>query len=75
VKGPIMDWQPIETAPKDGRRLFLGRFKEDSHNDYICIGHYSPGDAPDIPDEWWDDHSDDGCTPTHWLPYQPPKPE
>jgi hypothetical protein len=74
----MMDWQPIETVPKDTGEAFL-----------LC--EYDPGEGwctlypfADVVVGWWDhgewrDHGDIGCNglaefePTHWMPL-PPQP-
>lgn len=69
----MSDWQPIETAPKDGTQVLVGRFV--------------PGDKYDrrIRVDWWHGHMKHGYTgfghfnpiywpPTHWMPLPaPPK--
>ena len=68
-----MNWQPIETAPKDGTKIDLWDAA------YGCRvvnakwdNHYSTGDKS------WGRNSVDGpfCyEPTHWMPIpQPPEP-
>lgn len=58
-----MDWQPIETAPKDGSRILA----------------YEPSADSKIHEIWWEDDcggpfqgwTDDWDTepePTHWVP-------
>ena len=56
-----MEWQPIETAPKDGKRILL--FNCGEH----CIG-YRPEDCPD--DGAVVDFT--RCYPTHWMPLSQP---
>jgi hypothetical protein len=61
-----MEWQPIETAPKDGRRLLL----VDARDGQVCWGEWIDGE--------WRDMGDIGCNgrwsyePTHWAPTPPP---
>ena len=64
-------WQPIETAPKDGTEVWLGRkAKRNARHEgwRIPFCHYQDG-------TWYDDEGlgipDD---PTHWMPL-PPAPE
>lgn len=62
-----MEWQPIETAPKDGRRCLVindrGIFAVEWDSDWFSS------------DGWWlcvdGKHNDSplrGETPTHWMP-------
>lgn len=69
------EWQPIETAPKDGTRILA-----------IVAGRHPDTGEPFIPDvvewdggrwfseNWWDDNA--LYSPTHWMPLpNPPKQE
>jgi len=40
-----MDWQPIETAPKDGRQIILGCFQNEPGmvNKSIMVGEWADG--------------------------------
>jgi hypothetical protein len=57
------DWQPIETAPKDGTRVLLCEADQPSE---VALGWYLEGA--------WRDFGDTGCNgfedyaPTHWMP-------
>lgn len=73
----VPDWQPIETAPKDGRLIFVGHEKGVWAARYNDI--FSSGYKPTNPwrsmllnhDHIRHNHS---LTPTHWMPLpQPPK--
>ena len=67
-----MDWQPIETAPRDGRTVLLaepvdgkvfttpGHWLEDYGGWWEHGSH--PTDYVDLPVE----------NPTHWMPLPPP---
>lgn len=67
----MSEWQPIETAPKDGQSLLVwcpirnrgGRATVAYWDDYWSLTH---------PGGWAED---DDCDPTHWMPLPaPPKP-
>jgi hypothetical protein len=76
----MSEWQPIETAPRDGTRLFLW----DSHLDLAISGMWHVEPTIDNPVQgyepgwaWWVSDRDyvmwdDGTSPTHWMPL--PKP-
>ena len=68
--GIDMDWQPIETAPKDGRRI-LAYSKEYGVQ---VTGWWYRNDNPAI-GGWWIAFSDGDYTDlTHWQPLpEPPK--
>ena len=58
------DWQPIETAPKDGTVIQLfdpDHFKESSGQ---FMGNYDEG--------WYSEHYDWILNPTHWMPLPEP---
>lgn len=62
------EWQPIETAPRDGTRVLLyvppyGAMC--GHNSFNLFGSM---------DHRWHCHSclDRGAKPTHWMPLPPP---
>jgi hypothetical protein len=78
----VEPWQPIETAPKDGRTLLLGRYNEAGNWRTMCGTWMS---AEYIADNWEDPDSGDpgwhetsveaddepncwAITPTHWMP-------
>jgi hypothetical protein len=61
-----MNWQPIETAPKDGTRVLLcvvGPWTADAREYYHlaswCVDYWQPF----IPNNW-----------THWMPLPEPAP-
>ena len=51
-----MEWQPIETAPKDGRQLILLKTP------------YSPDGTLAYSNTWWTCGFSVECKPTHWKP-------
>lgn len=68
-----MDWQPIETAPKDGTRLWL--FYPDARADDQQVVGWFVDDLRNGPR--WIDHADcrEFDEPTHWMPLpDPPRP-
>jgi len=62
------DWCPIETAPKDGTKILLGRFVEgDDYDGIMSVDRYRrPEDNAGwvgfglFNMRWW--------PPTHWMP-------
>lgn len=68
-----IEWQPIETAPKDGTRIILGY--SGSHS---CEGFWMDDPSRNYWEDigWFDSDSDVLCEhprkPTHWMPL--PKP-
>ena len=66
-----MEWQPIETVPKDGTRVLL--FSYDSY-ERISIGHWGTSE-PDFSGKtcWVTDsegpgYNSDIDNPSHWMP-------
>jgi len=68
----MSEWQPIETAPKDGRAFMV--YVVRSENGPHCFAPVSR----DSDGGWWDDSTGDAIEPirgaTHWMPL-PPGPE
>lgn len=70
------DWQPIATAPKDGREVLLAVKLRAGMRHCCLVGHYMPGghcieDHPPIAPGWyfWNGCMFDGASePTHWMP-------
>ena len=67
----MSEWQPIETAPKDGRAIMVwikGRLELQAH----CFAPVSICDNG----WWWDDSTGDQIEPiadaTHWMPLPDP---
>jgi len=59
-------WQPIETAPRDGTRVLLGR------HDNVMLGYWEFSEGPGwwTDSEWWgNDHF------TRWQPLPAPPTE
>jgi hypothetical protein len=60
----VQEWQPIETAPKDGADILL------AGEDWVSLGGWKGS----VPKGWWRDHVCSAdyqiaeCHPTHWMP-------
>lgn len=77
---PSLDWQPIETAPKDGTSVLVGRWFTKTANGYppkwlSDLGEYEQSaDSSEYGPGWdwrWWSNWDDG-QPTHWMPLPAP---
>jgi hypothetical protein len=80
----MADWQPIETAPKDGSYIIAGRFR---NGDELCwvkhsrwltpedILEYEGEGAAEDYEAGWSDGNDDSelCYPTHWISLPAPQ--
>lgn len=77
----MSEWQPIETAPKDGTEVLLWF----AQFGWRSIGAWLPWGDSSYPFLWqcagrnlhrpWKYEGDDGSYPTHWHPLpEPPKP-
>jgi hypothetical protein len=74
-------WQPIETAPKDGREVILAVKMRAGIQHGVVVGHYMEGghcieDHPPIAAGWyfWNGcQFDKASVPTHWMamPHHP----
>lgn len=66
------DWQPIETAPKDGEWVLL--FSPDSIEPQSFVGQWRDDDNP-WGGSWWSDYPDAAypidSDPSHWMPLPP----
>lgn len=76
-----MEWQPIETAPKDGTIVLLwgewaGEINGQSGIDTMDIGSFIDGKSDYDGDDWWLLVTGDAYAcwmrPTHWMPLPPP---
>lgn len=65
----MTEWQPIETAPKDGRFVFLGDNKPENGAPAYGIGRFAGGAWHQMctPDWMWVGQHE----PTHWAPLTP----
>jgi hypothetical protein len=70
----MTDWQPIETAPKDGTSVLVygpwkGEFSQLKHPHEIWRGHCHP-----VSKLWFISGTLEFVDPTHWMPLpEPPK--
>lgn len=71
-----MEWQPIETAPKDGTPVLLtiaGRPLEPDEDAHCAVGRWS--DDAWGEEDWCMDAGDFWSGATHWMPLpEPPTP-
>jgi hypothetical protein len=56
-----MEWQPIETAPKDGTKVLIV-----DDDGVVDVAAYLIGKRYG----YWD--TETFCCPTHWMPLPPP---
>ncbi len=82
----MSEWQPIETAPKDGTRILIARLGDDVGMDAIeitewCVSRnyrYEPVEGTDLfrrIEENYDFWNGNGHRATHWMPLPfPPEP-
>lgn len=65
-------WQPMKTAPKNGRAVLL---YETTYGGkcYVMIGHYANGWVADS-EMYWSEDGPEHCSicPTHWMPLPEP---
>ena len=61
----MMEWQPIETAPKDGTRIIVA----DARNVWCNVSWEKMKRAPD---RWAAVFGPIPIEPTHWMPLPPP---
>lgn len=61
-----MNWQPIETAPKDGTQVLV------YGNGSYSVAYFYYGEWRDVGDIGWAGMHGDGNQPTHWAPLFPP---
>jgi len=67
-----MNWQPIETAPKDGTDLLLFYPSSDGEAPFIDVNRWLDWPREMNAYSW----TTGGVNPTHWMPMpEPPKDE
>lgn len=67
-----MEWQPIETAPKNGKEVLVCR-KFDSGSASYAVASFNGDEWRDMGDIGWAGmYGDDGNQPTHWMPLPEP---
>lgn len=68
----MSEWQPIETAPKDGRSI-LCFIPLSGGCDRMLVLRWDDGKFLGEPAQWKTDvHSFVGFDPTHWMPLPTP---
>ena len=68
-----MEWQPIETAPKDGTKIILGRFVkncQEGRSPHVEIDFWHR--LPVVGYEGFGKFNDKYWPPTHWMPLPAP---
>lgn len=73
-----MDWQPIETAPKDGRGILAWFGKDVGVHQVAWTGYYDDLKMWCVDDGKHGPYALRGYNdpyPTHWMPLPPPPPE
>lgn len=81
----MLEWQPIESAPRDGTHILLfgiwaGEISGVSKSPVIDIGIWTGGTSDFPGDDWWSLPTGDAYAcwmrATHWMPLpKPPKDE
>lgn len=68
----MSEWQPIDTAPRDGRHVLLA--VTDDPPGYVIEGYYEEdGDRGwYCANTHWTDHYDGSLIPSHWMPLPAP---
>jgi len=71
----MCEWSPIESAPKDGRKVVLWIVMPDDDPYVVSVCEGRGWSEADI--GWWDDtrqrwDATIGGTPTHWQPLPEP---
>lgn len=68
----MSEWRPIETAPKDGTRVLVGRFAPDRYKreGTIAVDYWHTGARNDF--VGWGKFNMHHWPPTHWMPLPDP---
>jgi hypothetical protein len=76
----MMEWMPIETAPKDGTRIIMADASDVEMGVWVNAMTI-PSKRREIPAGWEDDRyvsaqvfEPSGKQPTHWMPLPAPPP-
>ena len=80
VQAEVAQWQPIETAPRDGTKILLyGQWQGEINgmrNDVVAVGAWGGGRSDRGKSGWWDIINTDGYAcwiyATHWMPLPAP---
>lgn len=80
VAGVVSEWQPIETAPKDGTRILATNGSRVFIAYWIENASVNPTEGPEEPhwiefeceDYWYSVHLFGSAAPTHWMPLPAP---
>lgn len=70
----MSEWQPIETAPKDGTKVLAGRFTGKPKADYEGYMAVDQWNTPSKTRGWsgWGRFNDQYWPATHWMPLPAP---
>ena len=73
-----MEWQDIETAPKDGEEILCGRFTGDARamrEGFMSVDWYRTKGVGGATFDGFGHFNNSSWPPTHWMPLpSPPKP-
>ena len=68
VPQPLEQWQPIDTAPKDGTNIFV--YCGPNNDPMWAVAYW----ADEVWNVWFEDESDFGTDwPEYWMPLPPPE--
>jgi len=68
LEDEMSDWQPIETAPKDGTEILVYDVWQKKGELFIVGWHFRDNSWRTVPGEWRKE-------PTHWIRLPPPPAE